>query len=189
MKPVGVQVGSHHEHTRLVYAEDLGIGQRFDLGSHTVTEAELVDFATHWDPQWFHIDRAAAQDGQFGGLIASGIHTLAILQHHDAVHIRYGLTEAALPRAHLPRLFQPRRGLARPHGPTLGRAPAGSDKHHAHARPAAAMSSRTRKTTPIDGAALDWSLSAPLEQMRSGRTVKVLNKIRRHAPELVTVSY
>ena len=28
-----------------------------------------------------------------------------------------------------------------------------------------------------------------LEQMRSGRTVKVLNKIRRHAPELVTVSY
>lgn len=87
MKPVGVQVGSHHEHTRLVYAEDLGIGQCFDLGSHTVTEAELVDFATHWDPQWFHIDRAAAQDGQFGGLIASGIHTLAILQRltFDAV--------------------------------------------------------------------------------------------------------
>ncbi|UTT51106.1 MULTISPECIES: MaoC/PaaZ C-terminal domain-containing protein [Rhodococcus] len=64
----------------LKYAEDLTIGHDFSLGSHTVTEAELVDFATRWDRQWFHIDKQAAGHGPFGGLIASGLHTLAILQ-------------------------------------------------------------------------------------------------------------
>lgn len=64
----------------LMYAEDLLVGDGFGLGSHTVTEAELIGFATRWDPQWFHIDKQVAQGGPFGGLIASGLHTLAILQ-------------------------------------------------------------------------------------------------------------
>ncbi|MFC9790806.1 MaoC/PaaZ C-terminal domain-containing protein [Rhodococcus sp. NPDC127528] len=62
------------------YAEDLTVGDVIDLGSHTVTEAELVDFATAWDPQDFHTDSAAAEQGYFGGLIASGMHTLAVFQ-------------------------------------------------------------------------------------------------------------
>jgi acyl-CoA dehydrogenase len=47
--------------------------------------AETVGFATQWDPQWFHIDQQAAEDGQFGSLIASGLHTLAILQRLTVV--------------------------------------------------------------------------------------------------------
>ncbi|WP_020171306.1 MaoC/PaaZ C-terminal domain-containing protein [Gordonia polyisoprenivorans] len=64
----------------IVYADDLQPGQRHKLGIHTVSESELVDFASQWDPQAFHVDRAAAESGAFGGLIASGIHSLAIAQ-------------------------------------------------------------------------------------------------------------
>lgn len=64
----------------IVYADDLQPGQRHELGIHTVSESELVDFASQWDPQAFHVDRAAAESGAFGGLIASGIHSLAIAQ-------------------------------------------------------------------------------------------------------------
>lgn len=62
------------------YAEDLTVGDVIDLGSHTVEESELLDFATAWDPQDFHIDHAVAEKGYFGGLIASGVHSIAVLQ-------------------------------------------------------------------------------------------------------------
>ncbi|WP_077042352.1 MaoC/PaaZ C-terminal domain-containing protein [Rhodococcus sp. MTM3W5.2] len=62
------------------YAEDLMVGDVIDLGSHTVGEAEMVDFSTVWDPQDSHLDAAAAADGYFGGLIASGMHTTAVYQ-------------------------------------------------------------------------------------------------------------
>ncbi|WP_138998091.1 MaoC/PaaZ C-terminal domain-containing protein [Rhodococcus zopfii] len=64
----------------VLYAEDRVVGARIGLGTHTVGEDELVDFARSWDPQWFHTDRDAAESGPFGGLIASGIHTLAVAQ-------------------------------------------------------------------------------------------------------------
>lgn len=66
--------------TPTIYAEDLRAGATFELGPYTVSEAELVEFASRWDPQDFHIDKAVADAGQFGGLIASGIHTMAIYQ-------------------------------------------------------------------------------------------------------------
>lgn len=53
-------------------------GQVMEAGPHPVTEAEILDFARQWDPQWFHTDPQAAAGGPFGGLIASGMHTLAI---------------------------------------------------------------------------------------------------------------
>ena len=65
---------------RPIYAEDLEIGVRYDAGSHAMTEAEIVEFAEAWDPQFFHTDPDAAADSYFGGLIASGIHTLAVFQ-------------------------------------------------------------------------------------------------------------
>lgn len=65
----------------IVHAEDLTAGQVIQLGSHTVGESEIIEFATQWDPQFFHIDPAhAAAESQFGGLIASGLHTLSIYQ-------------------------------------------------------------------------------------------------------------
>jgi len=53
-------------------------GLVIDAGPYTVSEAELLAFATAYDPQWFHTDPAAAARGPFGGLIASGWHTCAI---------------------------------------------------------------------------------------------------------------
>lgn len=64
----------------VIYAEDLRKGATYELGPHTVSEDELVGFASQWDPQDFHIDKETADAGQFGGLIASGIHTLAVYQ-------------------------------------------------------------------------------------------------------------
>jgi acyl dehydratase len=58
--------------------EDFAAGQVYELGSRTVTEDELVEFATQWDPQPFHVDPEAAKDSVFGGLIASGWHTGAM---------------------------------------------------------------------------------------------------------------
>jgi acyl dehydratase len=43
-----------------------------------VTAKEIVDFASRYDPQWFHTDPARARDGRWKGLIASGWHTCAI---------------------------------------------------------------------------------------------------------------
>jgi acyl dehydratase len=58
--------------------EDIVIGARRELGSFVFTEAEIIRFATKYDPQYFHIDPAAARDSPYGGLIASGWHTSAV---------------------------------------------------------------------------------------------------------------
>jgi len=55
---------------------DLTPGQRFTTGGVTFTEAAIVDFAWTWDPQPFHVDAQAAATSPFGGIIASGFHTL-----------------------------------------------------------------------------------------------------------------
>ncbi len=53
-------------------------GQVIEAGPYLVTEAEVLQFANAYDPQWFHTDAQAAAEGAFGGLIASGWHTGAI---------------------------------------------------------------------------------------------------------------
>lgn len=63
-----------------VYAEDLLIGHRYPLGVYRLERQDLVDFATAWDPQPFHIDEEYASTHGFGGLIASGLQTVCIFQ-------------------------------------------------------------------------------------------------------------
>ena len=53
-------------------------GQVITAGPYEVGEAELLQFAGAYDPQWFHTDPGAAAQGRFGGLIASGWHTCGI---------------------------------------------------------------------------------------------------------------
>jgi acyl dehydratase len=60
------------------YWEDFQVGEVAELGPVTVTEDEIVEFATRFDPQPFHVDPEAARESPFGGLIASGWHTAAI---------------------------------------------------------------------------------------------------------------
>lgn len=61
-----------------LYLDDLTVGQRFETGTITVTEAEIIAFARQFDPQYYHVDPIAAQKSAFGGLIASGFHTLSL---------------------------------------------------------------------------------------------------------------
>ena len=60
------------------YYEDFEIGQRFISGGMTMTEAGIIEFARQWDPQPFHTDIEFAKKWTFGGLIASGMHTMAV---------------------------------------------------------------------------------------------------------------
>jgi acyl dehydratase len=64
--------------SRDLFFEDLAIGQRFETGAVGVSEADIVAFARQFDPQYFHLDPAAAAKSAFGGLVASGLHTLAL---------------------------------------------------------------------------------------------------------------
>ena len=47
-------------------------GQVFKFGSYTLGEEEILEFASRYDPQWFHTDVEKARTGPYGGLIASG---------------------------------------------------------------------------------------------------------------------
>ncbi|HKS89924.1 MAG TPA: MaoC family dehydratase [Stellaceae bacterium] len=61
------------------YFEDYPPGAVFTAGSIEVSEAEIIEFASRYDPQAMHTDPEAAARGRFGGLIASGWHTGAMM--------------------------------------------------------------------------------------------------------------
>jgi acyl dehydratase len=60
------------------YFDDFTVGERFATRGVTLTESGIIDFALRYDPQPFHIDVEAARQSNYGGLIASGFHTLAL---------------------------------------------------------------------------------------------------------------
>lgn len=62
-----------------MYFEDFEVGNVIEVGGYTVSEAEIIEFATRFDPQPFHIDAAAAAQSMFGGIIASGWHTCSMM--------------------------------------------------------------------------------------------------------------
>jgi len=62
-----------------LYFEDFVVGSVREVGSYTVTEEEIVTFARQYDPQPFHIDKEAAKQSIYGGLISSGWMTCAIM--------------------------------------------------------------------------------------------------------------
>lgn len=61
------------------YFEDFAVGDTFEFGNYLVTEEEIMEFAGKYDPQSIHLDRDAAEKSMFGGIIASGLHTLSML--------------------------------------------------------------------------------------------------------------
>lgn len=65
------------------YFEDLIEGDERLSDTRAVTEAELLEFARTYDPQYFHADPEAAARSIFGGLIASGIFTMAVWRQLD----------------------------------------------------------------------------------------------------------
>jgi acyl dehydratase len=61
------------------YFEHYPVGATLELGSFSLSEPEILAFARRYDPQLMHTDPAWAETGPFGGLIASGWHTIAAL--------------------------------------------------------------------------------------------------------------
>ena len=59
--------------------EDYVPGTTAEHGPLRVEEDDVVDFGRRFDPQPFHVDAEAAAAGPFGGLIASGWHTCALM--------------------------------------------------------------------------------------------------------------
>ncbi len=80
----------------MLYAE-FHEGQLIEAGPYRVSEAEIVDFATRYDPQWFHTDARAAARHRFGGLIASGWHTCSIAMRLVVDHVLAGSESFASP--------------------------------------------------------------------------------------------
>ena len=59
--------------------DDYTVGEIFEVGDHEMTEERIMSFATEFDPQRFHVDREAAAASIYGGVIASGWHSAAVL--------------------------------------------------------------------------------------------------------------
>jgi acyl dehydratase len=78
----------------LRYFGDYLPGTTYDCGSVSVGQDEIISFASNFDPQPFHVDPAAAARGPFGGLIASGWHTAALVMRQIVDH--YLPAEASL---------------------------------------------------------------------------------------------
>src|SRR6185437_13284551 len=68
------------------YFEDYHVGMVDEFGEVAVTVEEIVAFASRYDPQAMHVDAAAAAQGPFGGLIASGWHTAAMVMRLFVEH-------------------------------------------------------------------------------------------------------
>jgi acyl dehydratase len=66
----------------MTHFEDLRVGTRKEVGSHTFTADEIKAFAREFDPQPFHLDEEAAARSHFGALCASGWHTAALCLRH-----------------------------------------------------------------------------------------------------------
>ena len=61
------------------YWEDFNVGEVEQIGGKRVMREEIIAFARQFDPQPFHVDEAAARQSMYGGLIASGWHTCAMV--------------------------------------------------------------------------------------------------------------
>ena len=60
------------------YWEDFKPERVFESGSRMLTAEQIIGFAREYDPQYYHTDEQAAGRSPFGGLIASGWHTVSI---------------------------------------------------------------------------------------------------------------
>jgi acyl dehydratase len=62
----------------MLYFEDLEVGTIHRFGAYQVTREEVIEFASRYDPQPFHLSDEAAAQTYFGRLSASGWHTCAM---------------------------------------------------------------------------------------------------------------
>lgn len=63
-----------------LFWEDFTPGQSRTFGDYLMTEDEIIDFATRYDPLPMHLGPETAKDSPLGVFCASGIHTFATTQ-------------------------------------------------------------------------------------------------------------
>ena len=62
-----------------IFFENLSVGDAWTSDDYEISQAEIIEFAEQYDPQWFHTDpERAAEESIYGSLIAAGFHTAAI---------------------------------------------------------------------------------------------------------------
>lgn len=77
---------------RQLFLEDVHPGDRWAGGPIVMDETDIIRFAEAYDPQEMHIDKAAAEKGRFGGLIASGWHVAALVMKDFVDNNPFGAT-------------------------------------------------------------------------------------------------
>jgi acyl dehydratase len=63
----------------MLYFEDIQPGAKSAFGRYEVTRDEVIEFATKYDPQPFHLSDEEAAKTHFGRVAASGWHTTAMM--------------------------------------------------------------------------------------------------------------
>jgi len=71
-----------------IFYEDCEEGHVAEFGSYSVTKEEVIEFATLYDPQSFHLDEETAKGSIFGRLAASGWHTCAMSMRMVVDHLK-----------------------------------------------------------------------------------------------------
>jgi acyl dehydratase len=58
--------------------EDFPVGMAVEIAGPTLTRESILEYARRYDPQSFHVDEKAGERSMYGGLIASGWHTVSL---------------------------------------------------------------------------------------------------------------
>ncbi|SOE70982.1 Acyl dehydratase [Burkholderia sp. D7] len=74
------------------YLEDLQVGESWTSKKVTIEAQDIIDFASRFDPQPFHLDAEAAKASPFGGLVASGWHLASLVMKISVDARTYGDT-------------------------------------------------------------------------------------------------
>lgn len=79
------------------YFEDYVAGHVHEIGTITVNEPEIIQFARQFDPQYFHTDPEKAKTSRFGGIITSGWHTAGLVMRLYVDHYLSHVASLASP--------------------------------------------------------------------------------------------
>ena len=74
------------------YFEDYEAGRIYEFGSISVSQNDIIEFASRYDPQYFHTDPEKAKASRFGGIIASGWQTIGLAMR---LYVDHYLSHAA----------------------------------------------------------------------------------------------
>jgi acyl dehydratase len=87
--------------------EDFSPGEVIALGQKTVTAAEIIEFATEFDPAPYHLSEEGGRNSMLGRLSASGWHACAMLMRMIVDNLLANSTSQGAPGIDLCRWLRP----------------------------------------------------------------------------------